>query len=52
LRVQTGDRYYGRYLLQPGAESAPSLPARLVAAALADQVAAAFTGARLDTDTG
>jgi K+-sensing histidine kinase KdpD len=48
LRVQTGDRYYGRYLLQPGPQNTPSLQARLVAVTLADQVAATFSGARHD----
>jgi hypothetical protein len=45
LRVQSADRYHGRYLLQSPGGARPSLQARLVAVALADQVAAAFSAA-------
>jgi hypothetical protein len=43
LRVCGSGQYYGRYLLTPGPQSKPSLQARLVAAALADQVGRAYS---------
>jgi hypothetical protein len=42
LRVSGSGQYYGRYLLTPRPGSKPSLQARLVAAALADQVGRAY----------
>ncbi len=42
LRVADGRRYYGRFVLQPDPQTAPSLQARLVAVTLADQTAAVF----------
>jgi hypothetical protein len=43
LRVVGNGQYYGRYLLTPRPGSKPSLQARLVAAALADQVGRAYS---------
>jgi hypothetical protein len=43
LRVVGDGQYYGRYILTPKPGSKPSLQARLVAAALADQVGRAYS---------
>jgi hypothetical protein len=50
LRVQSPDRYHGRYLMRSSPDNKPSLQARLVAVALADQVAAAFSAARTGSE--
>lgn len=42
LRVSGNGQYYGRYLLRPPPGARPSLQARLVGAALADQVGRAY----------
>jgi hypothetical protein len=43
LRVSGNGQYYGRYLLRPPPGARPSLQARLVGAALADQVGRAYS---------
>jgi hypothetical protein len=51
LRVQAGNLYYGRFMLQPTPLTTPSLQARLVAVTLADQVGAAYNRAEHRTAT-
>jgi hypothetical protein len=51
LRVVGDGQYYGRYLLTPRPGSKPSLQARLVAAALADQVGRAYSAGQAARST-